>query len=64
MYRVLLAAMTNSDKSYLAYMAARILEMRRILKPTGSIFLHCDWHMGHYLKLVMDAIFGKNQLRN
>ena len=64
LYRVLLAAMTNSDKSYLAYMAARMLEMRRVLKPTGSIFLHCDWHMGHYLKLVMDAIFGKNQLRN
>ena len=40
--RVLLAAMTNSDKSYLAYMAVRMLEMRRLLKPTGSIYLHCD----------------------
>lgn len=64
LHRVLLAAITDSDKSYLAYMAARILEMRRILKPTGSIFLHCDPTMSHYLKLVMDAIFGRNNFRN
>ena len=59
LYRVLLAAMTSSDKSYLAYMAARLLELRRVLKPTGSIYLHCDPTMSHYLKLVMDAIFGR-----
>ena len=64
LYRVLLAAMTDSDKSYLAYMAARLLEMRRILKPSGSIYLHCDPTMSHYLKLVMDAIFGKSAFRN
>ena len=58
LYRVLLAAMTASDKSYLAYMAARILELHRVLKPTGSIYLHCDPTMSHYLKLVMDAVFG------
>ncbi len=58
LYRVLLAAMTNSDKSYLIYMAARLLEMRRVLKPTGSIYLHCDPTMSHYLKLLMDAVFG------
>jgi len=58
LYRVLLAAMTDSNKSYLAYMAARLLEMRRVLKSTGSIYLHCDPTMSHYLKLVMDAIFG------
>ena len=62
--RVLLAATTNSDKSYLAYMAVRLLEMKRILKPTGSIYLHCDPTMSHYLKLVMDAIFGKGSFRN
>ena len=56
-HRVLLAAMTDSDKSYLAYMAARLLEMPRLLKPTGSIYLHCDPTMSHYLKLLMDAIF-------
>ena len=56
--RVILAAMSASQKSYLAYMAARLIEMKRILKPTGSIFLHCDWHMSHYLRLIMEAIFG------
>ncbi len=64
LYRVLLAAMTDSDKSYLVYMAARIVEMRRILKPTGSIYLHCDPTMSHYLKLVMDSIFGRGNFRN
>ena len=64
LYRVLLAAMTKSDKSYLVYMAARILEMRRLLKPAGSIYLHCDPTMSHYLKLVMDAVFGRRAFRN
>ena len=58
LHRVLLAAITPSDKSYLVYMAARLLELRRVLKPTGTIYLHCDPTMSHYLKLVMDAIFG------
>ena len=58
LYRVLLAAMTNSDKSYLVYMAVRLLEMHRILRPTGSVYLHCHPTMSHYLKAVMDAIFG------
>ena len=62
--RVIYAAMTNSDKSYLIYMAARLLEMRRILKDTGSIYLHCDPTMSHYLKLIMDAVFGKVNFRN
>ena len=64
LYRVLLAAMTNGDKSYLAYMAARILEMHRIMKPTGSVYLHCDPTMSHYIKLLMDAIFGRKNFRN
>ena len=62
--RVIHAAMTNSDKSYLIYMAARLLEMKRILKDTGAIYLHCDTTMSHYLKLVMDAVFGKGNFRN
>ena len=62
--RVIHAAMTNSDKSYLIYMAVRLLEMHRILKPTGSIYLHCDPTMSHYLKLVMDAVFRKRNFRN
>ena len=57
--RVIHAAMSNSDKSYLIYMAVRLIEMHRILKDTGSIYLHCDPTMSHYLKLVMDAAFGK-----
>lgn len=64
MHRVLLAAMTNSDKSYLAYMTVRLLEIRRLLKPSGSIYLHCDPTMSHYLKLVMDAVFGRKAFRN
>jgi len=64
LHRVLLAAMVDSDKSYLAYMAARLLEMRRVLKPAGSIYLHCDPTMSHYLKLVMDAVFGRENFRN
>ena len=62
--RVIHAAMSDSDKSYLIYMAVRLLEMFRILKPTGSIYLHCDPTMSHYLKLVMDAVFGKANFRN
>ena len=62
--RVLLAAMTNSDKSYLVYMATRLLEMPRLLKPTGTIYLHCDPTMSHYLKLLMDAIWGRRRFRN
>lgn len=64
LHRVLLAATVKSDKAYLVYMATRILEMHRILKPTGSIYLHCDATMSHYLKLVMDAIFGRKNFRN
>ena len=45
-------------KGYLIWMAARLLEMERVLKPTGSIFLHCDDTAGSYLRMTMDAIFG------
>ena len=61
LWHVILSATTNSDKSYLVYMAVRLLEMYRILKPTGSIYLHCDPTMSHYLKLVMDTIFGRSR---
>ncbi len=49
---------------YLAYMAIRLIEMHRVLKTTGSIYLHCDAVMSHYLKLVLDCIFGEKQFRN
>ncbi len=54
----------KSTMSYLIYMAIRILEMYRILKPTGSLYLHCDTTMSHYLKLVLDSIFGNKSFRN
>ena len=49
----------NGMASYLSMMAQRLKEMRRLLKPSGSIYLHCDPTMSHYLKLVMDAVFGR-----
>ena len=51
-------------QSYLIMMAVRLLEMRRLLKPTGSIYLHCDPTASHYLKLLMDSVFGQRQFRN
>ena len=50
--------------AYLSMMAIRLVEMRRILKPTGSIYLHCDATASHYLKLIMDAVFGQTNFRN
>jgi len=50
--------------AFMCFMAVRLLEMRRILRPTGSIYLHCDRTASHYLKAVMDAIFGQKQFRN
>ena len=54
----------KSMQSYLIFMAVRLLEMHRILKPTGSIYLHCDPTASHYLKLLLDAVFGRSNLRN
>jgi site-specific DNA-methyltransferase (adenine-specific) len=50
--------------AYLAMMAPRLVELRRVLKPTGSIYLHCDTTASHYLKLVMDAVFGPMNFRS
>ena len=50
--------------AYLAQMAVRLVEMHRILKPTGSLFLHCDPTASHYLKLVLDGVFGPKLFRN
>ena len=55
---------SDSMVSYLIYMAIRIMEMKRLLKPTGSIYLHCDATAGHYLKLLLDAVFSKGKFRN
>ncbi len=50
--------------AYLTYMAERLIEMKRILKSTGSIYLHCDSTASHYLKIIMDGIFGIANFRN
>ena len=67
MYKVLEAAGLTHGKgmqSYLCMMAVRLLEMRRVLKDTGSIYLHCDPTASHYLKLLMDSIWGQSNFRN
>ena len=50
--------------AFLCFMGVRLLEMRRVLKPTGSIYLHCDPTASHYLKELMDAVFGRRNFRN
>jgi site-specific DNA-methyltransferase (adenine-specific) len=50
--------------AYLAMMAVRLVELHRVLKPTGSLYLHCDPTASHYLKLVLDAVFGAENFRN
>ena len=50
--------------AFLCWLGVRLLEMRRVLKPTGSIYLHCDPTASHYLKGLMDAVFGKQNFRN
>ena len=48
---------------YLIWLNARLYEMKRLLKPTGSIYVHCDWHASHYIKVEMDKIFGYENFR-
>ena len=55
---------SNAMMAYLVMMAPRLVELRRVLKPTGSIYLHCDPTASHYLKVLMDAVFGKEHFRN
>ena len=67
LYSVIQASEFTHDKSmkiYLMAMAVRLFEMQRILKPTGSIYLHCDSTASHYLKIVMDTLFDKDNFRN
>ena len=58
------AAYGDNMKAYLVMMSVRLLEMRRLLKQSGSIYLHCDDYADAYLKLTMDAIFGKDAFCN
>ena len=54
----------NDMMAYLVMMGNRLLELHRVLKPTGSLYLHCDPTASHYLKIVMDSIFGPQNFRN
>jgi len=54
----------DSMMSYLIYMAVRVMEMHRLLKPCGSLYLHCNQYAGHYLKLLLDAVFGPKNFVN
>ena len=54
----------NGTASYLEMMVPRFILMRELLSETGSIYVHIDWHVGHYVKIIMDEIFGKNNFRN
>nr|WP_232328836.1 DNA methyltransferase [Sphingomonas horti] len=54
----------NDMMAYLAMMAVRLIELHRVLKPTGSLYLHCDPTASHYLKLLLDGVFGADKFRN
>lgn len=55
---------TNQVMAYLVMMAARLVELHRVLKPAGSLYLHCDPTASHYLKVILDSIFGVENFRN
>lgn len=55
---------SDGTASYLAMIVPRLVLMRELLADTGSIFVHLDWHVGHYIKIAMDDIFGRNNFRN
>ncbi len=54
----------NDMMAYLAMMAVRLIELHRVLKKTGSLYLHCDPTASHYLKILLDAVFGTTNFRN
>ncbi len=55
---------SDGTASYLAMITPRLILMRELLADTGSIYVHLDWHVGHYVKIILDEVFGKRNLRN
>ena len=53
-----------STQAYIEFMRPRCLELARVLKKTGSFYYHCDWHASHYVKVMLDQIFGENNFQN
>src|SRR5208282_5447661 len=54
----------ESTQAYIEFMRPRCVELARVLKDTGSFYYHCDWHASHYVKVMLDQIFGENQFQN
>src|SRR5260370_4672721 len=54
----------ESTQAYIEFMRPRCVEMARVLKKTGSFYYHCDWHASHYVKVMLDQIFGENKFIN
>ena len=52
------ACATENEAAYICYMAVRLIECRRILKPTGSIYVHCDDRANSFLRMLLNAVFG------
>ena len=66
-WRLWMNALRNTQPrllAYLAYMAERLLAMKHILRPSGSVYLHCDPEASHYIKVLMDSVFGHNNFQN
>jgi DNA modification methylase len=53
-----------STQAYIDFMRPRCIELHRVLKKTGSFYYHCDWHANHYVKVMLDRIFGENNFKN
>ena len=62
--RAIEATASENEVAYVAFMALRLIECHRVLKPTGSIYVHCDDHASSYLRMLLDAIFGFERLGN
>jgi DNA modification methylase len=54
----------GSTQAYIEFMRPRCAEMARVLKKTGSFYYHCDWHASHYVKVMLDQVFGGNNFIN
>jgi adenine specific DNA methylase Mod len=54
----------ESTKAYIEFMRPRCVELARVLKKTSSFYYHCDWHASHYVKVMLDQIFGENNFQN
>jgi DNA modification methylase len=54
----------ENTKAYIDYLRPRCVQLARVLKQTGSFYYHCDWHASHYVKVMLDQIFGKNNFQN